>query len=116
MIAYCGLACHSCPIYLATREQDTKKKRRMKAEIAQKINELYKKKMQGEDVTDCDGCLMEAGRLFSGCRKCEIRKCARGKSIENCAYCSDYACEKLKKFFATEADAKVRLDMIRNAL
>ena len=116
MLAYCGLTCHKCPIYLATREQDSKKKRPMRAGIAQKINELYKEKKRGEDVTDCDGCLMEAGGLFSGCRKCEIRKCARGKVIENCAYCSDYACEKLKNFFATEADAKVRLDMIRNEL
>lgn len=116
MIAYCGLACHSCAIYLATREQEPKKKRQMRAEIARKINDIYKHEFEAEDVTDCDGCLMEAGRLFSGCHKCEIRKCARGKVIENCAYCGEYPCKQLKKFFDSEPDAKARLDAIRNTL
>jgi hypothetical protein len=114
--AYCGLVCNTCPIYLATRESDPKKKRQMRVEIAQKINELYKEKMRAEDVTDCDGCMIEDGRLFSGCHKCEIRKCARGKVIENCAYCDEYPCKQLKKFFDSEPDAKARLDMIRNTL
>jgi len=116
IITYCGLTCHKCSIYLATREQDPKKKRQMRAEIARKINELYNENLKAEDVTDCDGCLTEIGRLFSGCKKCEIRKCARGKAIENCAYCSEYACEKLEKFFATDPDAKARLDAIRSSL
>ena len=116
MIAYCGLACHSCPIYLATREQDLQKKREIRAEIARKINDIYKQELRAEDVTDCDGCLMEAGRLLSGCHKCEIRKCARGKVIENCAYCDEYACEQLRKFFDSEPDAKARLAVTRNTL
>jgi len=116
MTAYCGLACHTCPIYLATREQDPNKKREMRAEIAQKINELYNEKMKAENVTDCDGCKPEGARLFSGCKKCEIRKCARAKALENCAHCGQYPCEKLKKLFDTEPHAKSRLDAIRNSL
>lgn len=115
IIAYCGLTCHTCPIYLATREKNPKKKRGMRAKIAGKINKLYKEKLKAEDVTDCDGCKTEE-RLFSGSQKCEIRKCARDKGIESCAHCSEYPCEKLKKFFATEPDAKARLDMIRSTL
>lgn len=84
----------------------------MRAEIAQKINELYKKKMKAEDVDDCDGCKTE-GRLFSGSKKCRIRTCAKKKAIENCAYCSEYACEKLLKFFAMEPEARARLDQTR---
>ena len=116
MIAYCGLACRTCAIYLATREKDPKKKREMRAEIARKINELYKEKIGAEDVTDCDGCSSEGGRLFAGCKKCEIRKCARQKNVDNCAHCSEYPCERLKKFFVTEPDAKKRLDQIQSTL
>jgi len=116
MIAYCGLACHTCVIYLATREKDPKKKREMRVEIAQKINKLYKENMKAGNVTDCDGCMPEGGRLFSGSKKCEIRKCAKQKNIENCAHCGQYPCEKLEKFFATDPDAKARLDVIRSRI
>ncbi|OHB60840.1 MAG: hypothetical protein A2167_00885 [Planctomycetes bacterium RBG_13_46_10] len=116
MISFCGLTCHKCPIYLVTREKDSKKQRQIRAEIAQKINEIYKEKMKAEDITDCDGCKAEGARLFSGCKKCEIRKCAKGKAIENCAYCNEYPCGKLEKFFATDTEAKARLDVIRSRL
>ena len=115
MISFCGLTCHKCAIYLATREQDTRKKHQMRIEIAQQIQKHYGQEFEADDVTDCDGCKTDEGRLFSGCENCEIRKCAIGKAIENCAYCGEYPCEKLKKFFATEPDAKARLDVIRSS-
>jgi Protein of unknown function (DUF3795) len=115
-IACCGLACRGCPIYLATREQDPKKKREMRAQIARQINDLYKENLRAEDVTDCDGCKAKGGRLFSGSRTCEIRKCAGQKGVENCAHCNGYACAKLEKFFVTDPDARKRLGAIRNAL
>ncbi|MBM3120461.1 MAG: DUF3795 domain-containing protein, partial [Chloroflexi bacterium] len=37
---------------------------------------------------------------------CKIRKCGKQKQVENCAYCHEYACEKLTKFFAMAPDAK----------
>jgi len=116
IIAYCGLICHSCPIYLATREQDPKKKSEMRAEIAKQIYEVYKEKMKAEDVTDCDGCKTETGRLFSGCKNCQIRKCGSQKDVENCAHCNEYPCEELEKLFTTYPDAKERLDVIRSGL
>jgi len=88
----------------------------MRAEIARQTNDIYKEKMKAEDVTDCDGCKTKTGRLFSGCKKCQIRKCAREKGVENCAHCSEYACEKLEKFFVTYLEAKTRLDVIRSTL
>jgi hypothetical protein len=88
----------------------------MRAEIARQINDLYKENLKAEDVTDCDGCKTEGGRLFSASRKCEIRKCAGQKGIENCAHCNECACERLEKLFATDPDAKKRLDAIRSAL
>jgi len=98
------------------REKNGEKKHKMRIEIAQQIRKHYGQECKAEDVTDCDGCLTENGRLFSGCKKCEIRKCAKGKTVENCAYCDEYPCEKLKKFFDAEPDAKTRLDEIRSRI
>ena len=116
IIAYCGLVCHSCPILLATREKNAKKRDEMRADIVEQIRKHYGMEYRPQDINDCDGCKSESGRLFSGCRKCEIRKCAREKSIENCAHCNEYACERLEKFFATDPEARKRLDVIRGAL
>ena len=116
VIAYCSLACHSCTILLATREKNDEKKYEMRVEIAQEIKKIYGQDCKAEDVTDCDGCKTENGRLFSGCRYCEIRKCARQNGIENCAHCNEYACERLDEFFTDYPEGKSRLDVIRSAL
>lgn len=113
IIAYCGLACHTCPIYLATRQENKDEQWRMRAEIARLLKEQYGMNYQPEEITDCDGCRTEGGRLFSGCKNCLIRKCAREKELASCAYCTEYACERLETFFAAEPTAKARLDEIR---
>jgi len=69
-----------------------------------------------EDITDCDGCQAEGERLFSGSKKRPIRKCAREKELENCAYCTEYACGKLEALFRTDPIAKARLDKIRSSV
>lgn len=120
MIAYCGLMCDGCPIYWATREKDKGKKGKMRAAIAQLCSEHYGFEYGLEytstDITDCDGCRTKGGRLFSGCRQCKIRKCAIQKGLKSCAYCSEYACDNLRKFFATDPSAKTRLEVIRSIL
>jgi len=119
MIAYCGQNCVKCRIYLATRETDLKKQRRMREQIARYITKHFGIETRLEDVTDCDGCTTKDGRLFSECQKCQIRKCAREKGLENCAYCGEYACDKLSKLFdsgSVDADAKKRLDEIKARL
>jgi hypothetical protein len=113
-ISYCGLLCHSCPIHLATRENDEPKKYEMRTEIAEQCTKLFGTEYRPEDINDCDGCRTEGGRLFSGCKTCLIRSCAKDKGLENCACCSEYACEQLLKFYATEPEAKKRLDQIRS--
>ena len=113
MVAYCGLSCHTCPIYLATREENEEKRDKMRAEIAREIKEHYGIEYRPQDINDCDGCRTEGGRLFSGCKTCKIRRCARGKGVENCAHCSQYACEDLEKILTTEPEARKRLDRIR---
>lgn len=115
LIAYCGLDCLSCPIYLVTREQDKEKQKDKRKKILQLIKEHYGIELKLEDITDCDGCMADKGRLFSTCKDCPIRKCATDKELESCAYCEDYICKVLEEFFAKEPDARKRLDEIRNS-
>ena len=113
IIAYCGIICDSCPIHLATFEKDKSLKQSMRESIAEQCSKLYGMNMQSEDISDCDGCRANTGRIFQGCLDCEIRKCASKKNIDNCAFCDDYACEKLRKHFSQDPSAKVRLEEIR---
>ena len=114
-LAYCGLICQTCQIYLATREPDKEKKYKMRADIAREITKHYGGETKSEDVGDCDGCKTEGGRLFSN-NDCPMRTCAIEKGIDNCAYCDDYTCEALEKLFTTDPGARERLDKIRSTL
>jgi hypothetical protein len=116
IISYCGLICDTCPIHLATLEQDASKQLAMRANIAQICNEKYGIYLLPADINNCDGCKANTGRLFSGCLDCEIRKCANEKNVENCAYCTNYACDKLMKMFTDEPETRQRLDEIRSTI
>ena len=111
-MAYCGLMCDSCPIYLATLEKDVSQQKTMRESIADLCFTQYGMELFSEDITDCDGCKTKLGRLFSGCMDCKIRNCAKQKEIENCAFCDDYACDTLLKHFELDPSAKERLDKI----
>ena len=95
IIGYCSSTCHTCAIFLATRENDDEKRHTMRVEIAQQIKELYGAECKPEDVADCDGCRAKDGSPFS--KDCQIRKCAQEKDIESCASCKEYVCEKLER-------------------
>jgi len=114
IISYCGLSCQTCPIYLATRETNKKRKEKIINEIIEQCKELYGLEYKFEDISDCDGCKSESRKLFFVCSYCEIRKCAFEKEIENCGYCNEYACDNLTSLFKTDPTAKVRLDKIRS--
>jgi hypothetical protein len=116
IISCCGLNCCGCAIYLATREKNDEKRHKMRVDIARQIKEHYGEEYKLEDVTDCDGCRTEGGRLFSGSKNCRVRKCAWQKGFENCAHCDEYACEIIKEFLAKEPDARERLEAIRREL
>lgn len=113
MTAFCGLDCSTCPIHLATREEDKKKQQSLRESIAKLCAEQYGMTLLPEDVTNCDGCRANTGRLFPGCSNCRIRKCAGDKNIESCAFCDDYACEILLEHFTHDPDARTRLDEMR---
>jgi len=111
MIAFCGLNCAECPAFVATQKDDDEERK--------KVAELWSKEFNCEikpgDI-NCDGCLVESDQLFSHCKVCEIRKYGLEKEVKNCAYCGDYACEKLTKFFDMASEAKTTLSEIRKNL
>ncbi|MEJ2495000.1 MAG: DUF3795 domain-containing protein [Ignavibacteriaceae bacterium] len=115
-ISYCGLVCESCPIYLATRETNKSKKKKMIYDIIDMCATHYGVNYKYEDINECDGCKSTSGRLFFGCNDCRIRRCAIEKGVENCAYCEEYACNNLFEIFKTDPGAKTRLDLIRNSI
>ena len=116
LLAYCGLKCGGCQIYLATRETDKEKQAKMRVQMAEFIREEYGITTKPKDVTDCDGCRTSAGRLWSGCSKCEIRKCAQEKDCLTCAHCIEYPCDNLQKFLAEYSISKSHLEEIRNSM
>jgi len=116
LIAYCGLDCHSCPVRLATLETNELKQKEMRLSIVRICAEQYSLNLQLEEVTDCDGCRSNTGRLFSSCLHCEIRSCAINRKLQSCAYCDEYNCHRLQNHFKTDPSAEVRLQAIRSQL
>jgi hypothetical protein len=114
LVSYCGLTCQSCPIYWATQEPDKTVQKKMRGKIAQLANERYQITMTPDDISDCDGCRAESGRLFSGCSQCEIRKCAIQQNYITCAECPDYICEKLDKHYQMDPSGKIWLEIIKS--
>jgi hypothetical protein len=35
------------------------------------------------------------------------------KNLENCAFCNDFACEKIEKHYTFDPDSRKRLEVIR---
>ena len=116
MIAYCGLSCRTCPIYLASRETDKNKKNELITFIIQECREYYGIEYTPKDINDCDGCKSNGGKIFSGCSKCNVRNCAIEKGIESCVYCEDFICGKLNEIFKVAPEAKKCLDIIHKNL
>jgi len=111
MISYCGLLCHECGAFIATLNDDNEKR----AEVAKQWSKEYHKEFNAKDI-NCFGCLSEGKPVIGYCNICKIRSCAKTKSVSNCAYCDDYACDQLMEFFQMVPANKNRLDQIRENL
>ena len=113
MIAFCGLSCTGCDAFPANQKKMTADE---KIKVAEKWTMLYGRghTIKPEDI-HCDGCQSNGGTVFHYCSMCEIRKCGKAKQVKNCAYCADYACEKLTNFFKMAPDAKANLEQIRKS-
>lgn len=113
LTAYCGLDCATCPIHVATLDEDPSRRQQRRIEITRLCSDHYGMQLSLQEITDCDGCVTPGGRLFSGCARCEIRACAIARNCSSCAFCPDYACRKLQKLFETDPHAQMRLESIR---
>lgn len=108
MIAPCGLDCAECPGYIATQANDEARI----AEVAEMWSKEFNAEVKPEHVW-CDGCLTDGERKSYHCTECDIRACAVGRKLENCAHCDDYGCETITRFLEFVPPAKERLDAIR---
>ena len=111
IVAYCGIVCSDCPVYIATQKDEHAERER----VAALFTKQYGRKYEPEDI-NCDGCISDSPRLFHYCGACEWRKCARDRNIKNCAYCSEYPCESLSRLFKEYSKAKETLDEIKREL
>ena len=111
IIAYCGLVCTECPAFIATKNNDNAKRK----ETAELWSKQFGHDMKPADI-NCEGCTPATGKKIAYCTVCEIRKCGREKKVVNCAYCGDYACEKLDKFFKMAPMCKANLDEVKKGL
>ncbi|MFX1366166.1 MAG: DUF3795 domain-containing protein [Promethearchaeota archaeon] len=115
IIAYCGLNCSECPIFIATKKNDDKERQKVAKNWSKLLNSEYEK----EDI-NCDGCHSKKGRLWVNCRNCDVRNCGLEMEVETCGHCIDYSCEKLdnrlKGFLKWEDFARKNLEAIRKSL
>jgi len=104
-IVYCGLDCAKCPIYIATKTNDHK----LRKKTAQTWN-MDPKKLY------CSMCNSEEEPLFYWCAECPIRSCAREKEFNTCAECPDYLCDKLTEPLSKHPEQKENLDRLRQKI
>lgn len=118
IIAYCGISCDKCPVFIATSKGDDA----LREKTAKEWSNLYANILESfgihslkpEDM-NCSGCRSERG-LFIGCASCPIRKCSQNKGFITCASCDEYeSCGMLNAFYSNviHKSAKENLDSIR---
>lgn len=85
MIGYCGYACHLC----AARSDDV----RVRQDLVDGWRRIFGHENYTAENVRCDGCRSD-GRVAD--QTCEARPCARERGVENCAYCDEFPCDKVK--------------------
>ena len=110
-IAYCGLVCTDCGAYIATQKDDDE----MRKDIATEWTAKYNVPFKPEDI-NCDGCLPRTVKTIGHLNICPVRKCGQERGVVNCAYCEDYACEELGKYFEMAPVMKTNLEEIRKGM
>ena len=108
IIAFCGLACHECGAFMATKNDDDEKRKK----VSQQWSKHFNSDIKPEDI-NCDGCTTRSSRVFAHCLECKVRLCGIAKGVKNCAYCSDYACDNLQEYFKLAPKMKESLESIR---
>ena len=106
-IAFCGLNCSDCAMYIATQNDDDE----ARAKAAEMLRKAYGMDYKPEEI-NCDGCHTENGRLLGYCSTCKVRTCGMEEDVENCAHCSDQPCENLAEFHSFSSNAKSAFEKV----
>jgi len=100
LVTYCGLYCGLC----AERCRIPKQARTLRESMSKEGYEHWGGEMPGfaefwsflSGICDpdkaCPGCRQDGGPPF-----CGIRKCARKRQIDVCAFCEDYPCSRIQE-------------------
>jgi hypothetical protein len=101
LVTYCGLYCPLC----AQRGRIPRQAQALKESMAKEGYEFWGRELPGfeafwmflSDLADpdkgCPGC-----RQGGGYPPCAIRACARERSVEVCAFCEQFPCERIQSF------------------
>jgi len=106
LIAYCGINCTTCPLYMATMNNDAL----MKQEISLKWGKLYNRLIDIKDM-ECYGC--KSSKKFCLSNECNITTCNISKGIETCSQCSTYPCERINKFYEWQENNDTNVEIVK---
>ena len=96
------------PAQIATRTNDDV----LRAKTAVEWSKSFGHDFKPEQV-NCVGCTSDGAHIGYCESMCEIRKCALGRKLANCAVCRDYGCATLAGFLEKAPEAKTRLEAVR---
>ena len=95
-IAYCGINCYQCPVFLATVCVDEEAKKQLAIQYSTEECQLTK-----DDIL-CYGCGTRISKYNKMCIACKIKSCAKqmllNKKEDTCASCKMYPCELIKQY------------------
>ena len=104
-MAFCGLRCGECPVYLATITGDRDLMARLARDYA--TADFHPR---AEDM-NCRGCRSQAP-CAAMCGECPVRLCAIRQGVENCGRCPDYPCQTVEQGSPAGTSHRLRLDAI----
>lgn len=97
-LAYCGLNCGECPIYLATVSNNDEGQIRLAREYSTDTCHFSKDDML------CWGCHSNT-QSEKMCGDCAIRNCGVKKSCSICAKCNEFPCSILEEYLGENSDS-----------
>ncbi len=103
-MAYCGLLCQECPLYMATMNHDSAAKEKLAIECSTETI-----KFTADDMT-CEGCFSVLNDKSRMCGDCEIRNCAKVKAVLHCGACASYPCEVVDRRIPNDSANRARLN------
>ena len=106
---FCGINCHTCPIYQATVEDKPEER----AKLAREWNKTHQTTYKASQMI-CLGC--KSNRPFAYSDECEIRECNISRGLKNCGGCLEFPCKIGREFWKTMPEEYENLKKIHRLL